>query len=264
MERGPSLLPALRTACGFVRKQPIVLDIALWFVLVPAAIADAVIGSLARGGWQTNLLAAGGGVRNASPAVLMLLLIVGIFTLWGQASILVVARRMLKRTAGRSRTSMRAVAREARSFIIPLLLTDILWTASMVLWGLLLVLPGIAVAIRGVFFSVIIVAEGGSAYRPALRASANVVAGHMLKTGVTLLLGALLCLGVPMLLDAVIAARTASAPELIIISGSVLSHVVAALGQTLFWLTLVASYAQIAKKKTDGQPRTANMTKRKR
>ena len=256
MERGPSLLPALRTACGFVRKQPILLDIALWFVLVPAAIADAAIGSLAKGGWQTNLLAASGGVRNATPAVLMLMLVVGVFTLWGQAATLIVARRMLKRSAGRSRTSLRAVAREARGFIIPLLLTEILWTASIVLWGLALLIPGIVTAFRGIFFPVIIVTEGQEAYRAALRSSASVVRGHWLRTMLAITLAAVLCLGTPYVIGSILSTRTALAPEVIVIAGSVLSHTIATMGQMLFWLTLVACYVQIAAKRHDGQPRT--------
>lgn len=100
-----------------------------------------------------------------------------VIMLWGAACVLLVGKKLVHSPAGRNRTSLAAVAREGRFFIVPLLLTGILRSCIGLLWSLLLIVPGIIYAIRTTFYTIIIVAEDIS-YRAALRQSIVLVRGH--------------------------------------------------------------------------------------
>lgn len=82
-----------------------------------------------------------------SVAVLAVLHLAAIVLLtWGIACVLTVGKRLLQAKSGRTRTSFRAVQGQARSLIVPLLLTDILRACMALLWALPLLLCTLAAA----------------------------------------------------------------------------------------------------------------------
>lgn len=106
------------------------------------------------------------------PEMLLLLvlcqLLLGFVLLYGTACILNIGKRLLQAKSGRTRTSFKTVSAQARATFFPLLLTSILRSILVILWGLLLIVPGILYFFRTAFYPVVVVCEGLS-YRPALK-----------------------------------------------------------------------------------------------
>lgn len=194
--RLPSVFSLIGTSWGFARKQPVLRSVVVWLLILPSAISN-ILTTVLQWNDDEKFVAFTDDQR-----MMLSFMIVGgviLFTLvivWGQACVLVVAKRLLNTRAGRSRTSLKAVCGEGRHFIIPLLLTEILRGCITLLWTLLLIIPGIIYAVRTSFADVVVVGEG-VAYRKALRRSAEVVRG---KTWATLwrLVGVFLLLYVPL------------------------------------------------------------------
>ena len=169
---GLSAVPSLiGSSWQFLRKQPAMLPIAAWLIAIPYALFEAA----------NNLLgpANNPAVLPAEETVMIVLFMaaMSVLFLWGHASTLTVGRRLLQTNAGRSRTSFRAVIKQSRGFIIPLLLTYILWTCMTFLWGILLIVPGIFFFVRTFLFPVAVVGEGIN-YRQALYRSRTLVKGR--------------------------------------------------------------------------------------
>lgn len=75
---------------------------------------------------------------------------------------------MLQAKSGRTRTSMNTVNAQVKVIFFPFLLTSILRSIHVILWGLLLIVPGILYFFRTALYPVIVICEG-TAYRPALK-----------------------------------------------------------------------------------------------
>lgn len=129
------MAPVLRFVAGawtFLWRQPALVRCVLALVFLPLLAEEYLDQPMA-------------GERPEQTAVLVVLHVaVVVFLTWGIACVLTVGRRMLQAKAGRLRTSFNAVQGQARSLIVPLLLTDILRSCVTVLWGLPLIVAGVA------------------------------------------------------------------------------------------------------------------------
>ncbi|MEI8230748.1 MAG: hypothetical protein WCG83_06475 [Candidatus Peregrinibacteria bacterium] len=154
--------------------QKVIRESAFWLFIVPGTILGTVSSAVDSAKDHPEFPAL---------TVLNILLALPLIVLsyWGMASILVAGRRLLKSSAGRTRTSFRAVRKAATHFVLPLLFTDILRTAHIILWSLLLIIPGIIAFLRTILIPVIIISEGRT-MRAALRRSQEILRGRLLRT----------------------------------------------------------------------------------
>jgi len=208
----------IRSSWEFFRKQPALLSVGTWLLLLPMLATD-VLTSVIEGKRLPETMATEGHI-----AIIILILVLNVLSIWGQSCVLVTGKRMLQTKAGRSRTSFRATASQAKAFIIPLLLTNILYACVIALWTLpgvayvlllayanpanlqnpilvsiagLFAIPAIVPAIRMAFFQVIVVGEN-IAYRAALKRSKNAVRNAFCKITGQLALLVLLLFIIPM------------------------------------------------------------------
>lgn len=255
----------IRSSWEFFRKQPALTSVAVWLLFLPMLIMDA-LEILTENDLIPSTIAV-----EASIGILVLTLMLTILTIWGQSSVLVAGRRMLQTKAGRSRTSFTATASEAKAFIIPLLLTSILYGCIIALWMLpavayvfalayvdpaylrnpvlvaltgLFTLPGMAAAVRMSFYPVIVVGEN-TAYRAALKRSKDAVRKGFWKITGQIGLLILFLLFIPM---AIIIAAAASLPEGELIGYAIMSVTVnlwMALATVLLNLCFIRMYEQV-------------------
>ena len=114
-------------------------------------------------------------------SVLVILgIVLAIVYTWGIGCVLLISNKLYKSKAGRKRSSLNAVRKEAQKYIVPLFLTSILRSCFTFLWLLLLIIPGIIYSIRTMFFSVEVVLED-NAYRNGLRKTKETVTGNTWK-----------------------------------------------------------------------------------
>ena len=124
----------LKESFSFWRKQPALTHVLLWFFIVPVIALD-----LLTAFWpETNDAAF---KQIGSIGVGLATLLSALVILWGQACVVLVARRMVVNRAGRSRTSFSSVRRGAIPLILPLLLGGILRAVITLEWALAYVLP---------------------------------------------------------------------------------------------------------------------------
>lgn len=168
----PGIFELIGNAWNFCRKQPALIHVGFWLLLLPMLAITLLSRFIELQRFQNETQS---GPATAASLGIVALTVVFV---WGLASVLVVGKRLLAAKAGRSRTSFKAVRREARAYIIPLILTSILRSIITFLWGLLLIIPGIIYTIRTVFYFIIIVEEG-IAYRPALQRSKELARGQI-------------------------------------------------------------------------------------
>lgn len=121
------MTPALRFAAAswtFSRRQPALVRAAALLVFLPMLVMDVL--DVRIGDTPAEQIAV---------IVVLFLAAYALFT-WGTACTLVVGKRLLQAKAGRTRTSFKAVQAQARGFVAPLLLTDILRGCIAILWSL--------------------------------------------------------------------------------------------------------------------------------
>ncbi len=179
---------------------------------------------------------------------LPLLVIVFYCIFWGQASVLMVAKRMLISPAGRTRSSFKAVRNEAKKFIAALLLTELLRSAITFLLMLLLIVPGIIYSIRTIFYDIIMIEEGKVQYgRPLLQKSKNVVTGRTWHVFLTVL-GFSLCIFLPVgIVDGAIVLLLTAADERLATLAMVLTDFIDAFASMFFLICTVSLYATLKK-----------------
>ncbi len=162
-------------------KQPLLKRVLVEMLFVPIALLFIVI-ELGRANSNVFLwVQEQSGATPLSIHALLFLVNVALslWILWGFACVLVVGRRIIKNPAGRSRSSVSIVRKEARKYVFSLFLTDILRDCGTVLWSILLVVPGIVYRTRTAFFAVVTICEGKE-YRDALHGSSATVRGSTL------------------------------------------------------------------------------------
>lgn len=174
------MLSLIGSSWNFFRRQPALLWVGIWLLFVPMLCIDALTSVVESDAIPADTRAAG------TIAIFLLSLVLSVIIVWGQCCVMVAGRRMLQTNAGRSRTSFGAVSSQAKAFVIPFILTNLLRGCITLLWSLLLVIPGIIYAIRTAFAPVVIVGEN-VAYRGALKRSKDAVKGNFWPVTGTLL-----------------------------------------------------------------------------
>ena len=170
---------------AYARKHPVLFDVLLWMIVLPAA-----AGALMNGYWPE-----GETVSMQQIATLGYVLgqvLVAFVTFWGSCAVLLVGRRMIRNRAGRNRTSFKAVRRESLGLILPLFFTGLLRSFVTFYWSLLYLIPAGAF----VFFSVTCHTSILSGAQPLLDAlnvgdpvAAQAILSHVLRAcGVVLFL----------------------------------------------------------------------------
>lgn len=166
------------TAWAFGKKQPALKGVAFWFFLIPGALMN-IFSTLMDWNESGDFLGFTEAQQDMAVAIAVVgILVLAVVMLWGGACVLLIGKKLVHSRAGRNRTSLAAVAREGHSFILPLLLTQLLRTCFTLLWTLLLVIPGIIYSLRTIFNDIIVVTED-TAYRGALKRSKDVVRGNL-------------------------------------------------------------------------------------
>lgn len=166
------------TAWDFARKQPALKGVGVWFFLIPGTGMN-VLSTVMDWNEETGFMGFTETQQDMfTLMVIIAILLLAVMMLWGGACVLLVGKKLVHSRAGRNRTSLVAVAREGRSFIIPLLLTEILRLCFTLLWGILFIIPGILYSLRTVFYDIVVVTEEIS-YRSALKRSKEIVRGHL-------------------------------------------------------------------------------------
>jgi uncharacterized membrane protein len=126
----------LSDAWAFLRSQPALYSVLLWFLMVPVVLMDILEEYWPHGDTeqleQISMVAFG---------FAQLVLTVVLF--WGLACALLVGRRMVLSRAGRARTSFRSVRRESIKLIVPLFFTSVLRAVITLEWALLAIIPAI-------------------------------------------------------------------------------------------------------------------------
>lgn len=189
-------LSLIRSSWDFFRKQPALTSVAAWLFFVPTLAVDALT-AVSEGGTLPEHIR-----TEASIGIAVLIFLLSLVTIWGQCCVYVAGRRMLQTKAGRSRTSFRATASQAKAFIIPFILTNILRTCFTLLWGLLLIVPGVVYALRTSFASVAVIGEN-TGYRAALERSKQAVKGNAWPILGQLILLTILLFAIPLGLIAI-------------------------------------------------------------
>lgn len=226
--------PVIRSSWEFFRKQPALASVAAWLLFLPMLAIDALTQVI-----EGNLLPDSMSVEGRI-AIIILVLLLNVVTIWGMCCVLVTGKRMLQTKAGRARTSFRATASQAKAFVIPFILTNLLRGCITLLWSLLLVVPGIVYAIRTVFAPVVVVGEN-VAYRAALQRSKDAVKGNGWRIFGDLVVIVLSLFAVPMLLITVASLPLPQTP-LSYAAVSVVSNAWVAVATVLVNLCLILMY----------------------
>lgn len=121
------MTPALRFASAswtFFWRQPALLRVAALLVFLPMLVMDVL-----------DVRVGDTPAEQTAVIVVLFLAAYALFT-WGTACTLIVGKRLLQAKAGRTRTSFKAVQGQARGFVAPLILTDILRACIALFWSL--------------------------------------------------------------------------------------------------------------------------------
>lgn len=170
------------TAWSFYRKQPVLNQITFWLLFVPIGLLDALSGMIDTVAAQgLNIDASTMQSMTSMEVALTIPIMAGLiyFAVWGHVCVLTVSKRLLTSSAGRSRSSFKAVRDQSKKFIIPILLVGIIRGVTTILWSLLLIIPGVIYSVRTVFFDIMMIEEGKVIYgRDTLTKSTELVKGH--------------------------------------------------------------------------------------
>ncbi|PIR53755.1 hypothetical protein COU75_04550 [Candidatus Peregrinibacteria bacterium CG10_big_fil_rev_8_21_14_0_10_42_8] len=177
-----SSLEIIGVAWSFYKKQPVLNQIAFWLLFVPVGILDALSGMIDTVAAQ-NFPIDGRDIQSMTSMefAITIPIIIGLtyFMAWGHVCTLTVSKKLLSSSAGRTRTSFKAVRDQSKKFIIPVILVGILRGVTTLLWSLLLIVPGVIYSIRTIFFDIIMIEEGKVIYgRETLAKSTDLVKGH--------------------------------------------------------------------------------------
>ncbi len=172
----PSVFSIIGSAWFFYKKHPVLNFVAFWFFFLPPTLL-----SLADKFFLAEALAQESDITMTVVMIIAMIVIIVAIALiytWGAACILIVGKRMImENKAGRNRTSFKAIRKQAKRFVIPMLLTEILGSCFTILWGLLLIIPGVIYSVRIAFYDIVMITEE-KYYRGALNRSKEYVRGQ--------------------------------------------------------------------------------------
>lgn len=177
-----SAFEIIGNAWNFYRKQPVLNQIAFWLFFFPIGALDALSGlvdTVAAQGLKidANTLQS----INAMEMTIMIPVVIALiyFMVWGHVCTLMVSKRLLSSSAGRTRSSFKAVRDQSKKFIIPLFLLSILRSITTLLWAIPLIVPGVIYSLRTVFYDIMMIEGGKVLYgRATLEQSAELVKGR--------------------------------------------------------------------------------------
>ena len=121
----------------FLRKQPALVQVLLWFLIAPMVVLD-----LLDAYWPESAVESSRQIGQMGYGLAQL--VMGFLGFWGFCCVLLVGRRMVINRAGRSRTSFTSVRREALRLIIPVFVTSLLRSFMTFYWSLLYILAALA------------------------------------------------------------------------------------------------------------------------
>jgi len=226
-------------------------EIAFWLFFVPVAFIDALAGMVGVAHAQGVELDATA-LQSMSSAEIVasipLFIVLIYFLFWGQACVLVVAKRMVSSPAGRNRTSFKAVRKEAKKYITTLFLTELLRSIITVLLTLLLIVPGIIYSVRTLFYDIIMIEDGKIAYgRESLNRSKDIVTGNTWNVLWRVATMAI-CIFIPTgLLNASVMGGLTAADSRLETFAIILNDFVGAFTGVFFIVCTVALYAELKK-----------------
>jgi hypothetical protein len=190
----PSSLTLIGQSWSFWQKQPVLSPVMLWLLFAPTAASSLMLDRLLKDGTTIQW------ASNQTILLILGLLLSWLLALWGTCCVLVVGKRILQHKAGRTRTSFKAVRKQAAKALIPLMLTSALRDCYTILWTLLLIVPGIVYALRTSFYAVAAVCEG-KPYQEAMKRSKDAMEGRLGTTVLTILALNILLFLPPVLID---------------------------------------------------------------
>ncbi len=239
----PSIFSTMGAAWDFYRKQPVLNHVLFWMFIVPLTLMLIMSDVIASPIQYWILEQSGLSERGLFVLIALANLLVSIWVIWGNASVLVVGTRIIKSPAGRTRYSFQAVRKEASHYIIPLLLTDILRDCFTFLWAILLIVPGIIYRVRTIFYPIMLVLEGHE-YRGALQASKEVVKGHSWRV-FWYMVGIMILIGIPTVVGIAIASSLVNlAPQLLVVSDFLVAAV-SGFGLMMYLLMNIVFYKHV-------------------
>lgn len=175
----PGVFDIIGTSMEFYKKHPLLNQVVGWLLVLPLSLSFVVTDLMSENGWLFSYLMETAEMSKIAISLMSAILNLGfsIWLWWGCACVLLIGKRMVKSSAGRSRSSIKTVREQGSKFIVPLFLTDILRDCFTFFWLLILIVPGLVYRVRTIFFHVIIVCEGKE-YRDALDMSKEIVTGR--------------------------------------------------------------------------------------
>ncbi len=236
-------------ALSFYKKQPVLNEIAFWLMFLPVATVDA-LGGLVGTAYAQDFMIDATEISQMTAMEIAIAIPIFVFVvyffLWGQASTLIVAKRLVSSPAGRTRTSFKAVRKQAKKYIAALFLTELLRSAITLLLMLLLIVPGVLYSIRTIFYDIMMIEDGKVGYgRPMLKRSIDVVKGYTWDIFWRAIVISL-CIFVPVALaQAGIMGTLVAVDARLETLGLVLNDAVDAFGSMIFVVSLVALYANL-------------------
>ncbi|PIR48332.1 hypothetical protein COU80_05170 [Candidatus Peregrinibacteria bacterium CG10_big_fil_rev_8_21_14_0_10_55_24] len=246
----PNLFSLIGTSWDFFRKQPVLNGVLLWFIALPMMAMTLI--DMATEAFPVFQDITNRGVilgeTDFRPllAYIVIEILLSLVMLWGIACILLVGKRLTVNRAGRTRSSLKTVRKEAVAFILPLLLTSILRSCFTFLWALLFIVPGVIYYIRTMFYHVALVCEGHP-YRSALQRSSQIVRGATWKA-----LGAMLGLSVVLFFPVIMIASILDTiaqrldPRLLVAT-AVIDSGLFAIVLVLFTISMILLYNELKK-----------------
>lgn len=245
----PSPFAIIGSAWSFYKKQPVLNVVAFWLLFAPSAVLHA-LESFSQIAF-TQSVATSMEDMTANPVALAvsipLIIAVVYASLWGQACILVIGKRMISSPAGRNRTSFAAVREQSRTYIFPLFVTGILYGCMTLLWTLALIVPGIIYSTRAVFYDILIIAEDAPYGREALHRSMTLVKGRTAEIFWKLLVMGVCIMGSTAIVSTVISNTLHSYNEQLSALGLIIGDAIGAYAGMFYVLCTVALFAELKK-----------------
>jgi len=235
----------------FYKKHSALNSIWLWLLTVPLSAMLITAEYSSRNPYFLEIKKNGvvWGVTDMRPmiAFVLAMALLAVIITWGVSCVLVVGKRLITSKAGRSRTSFRSVSKEAREFIIPMVITDVLRDLLTVIFGLFLIVPGVIFAVRTSFYRIAMVARGAGC-ADSLKTSREIVMGNTLKT-LMYLIGIFLYLFVPsvILSGALIALSQYFLPQGFFPIALLLVSAILGFAEMIYLISMVILYGEIGR-----------------
>jgi hypothetical protein len=140
----PNIFSILSASWGFLRTHSVLNHVALWFIILPTAFLHFFMRLFEHVSLKNTPSPYQGTISLTPSSAIVLIILFFLLTvllLWGAVCIIFTARRIIKKTSGRNRTSFGALVHKTRPLLIPLVFTSILRTCFILFRALLVLIP---------------------------------------------------------------------------------------------------------------------------